>query len=505
MRDFLAGVSVGAVLAAGGLAMWSLSVPLPETVREVAQTPPAAPAPVAEEAESVPDGAPGRDADLAGALPTVPQSRAERDDLSALEGADLMPARKPDVGSGSTPAARADLPAADPGPGRQPSAGAAGPEAVEPEGLSAPQADNGPVVVTVAPRPPAQQRPGQTGGTPGSMEAPRPAAEVVAGAGGAPEAPAIGQGPDAPRGTLGPANRNAPQIGSAPEATHLPAVTVLPGTAEPDPGAEAEAAEASSAQDEGASGAAEGPGIGTPVVPLTERAATQAEPSTAPFADFSVPFSNPEGRPLMSIVLIDAPGSLGAEALADFPYPLSIAIDPDDPEAERKMAMHRAAGFEVLLLTDLPRNAAPQDAETALEVWRTRLPEAVAILEGVETGIQGNRPLADQVTNFAAAAGYGLLTQNSGLNTVQKLALREGVPAGVVFRDFDGAGQDPRAIRRFLDQAAFRARQEGAVTMLGRLKPDTVSALLIWGLQDRANQVALAPVSATLEAQLPEK
>ena len=84
------------------------------------------------------------------------------------------------------------------------------------------------------------------------------------------------------------------------------------------------------------------------------------------------------------------------------------------------------------------------------------------------------------------------------MNTAQKLALRNGVPALPVFRDFDGAGQTPTVMRRFLDQAAFRARQEGGVIMLGRVRPDTISALLLWGLQDRANRVALAPVSAVL-------
>jgi len=34
--------------------------------------------------------------------------------------------------------------------------------------------------------------------------------------------------------------------------------------------------------------------------------------------------------------------------------------------------------------------------------------------------------------------------------------------------------------------------------MLGRVRPDTVSALLLWGLQDRASRVALAPISAVL-------
>ena len=35
--------------------------------------------------------------------------------------------------------------------------------------------------------------------------------------------------------------------------------------------------------------------------------------------------------------------------------------------------------------------------------------------------------------------------------------------------------------------------------MVGRLRGETVSALLLWGLQDRAGSVALAPVSAILK------
>ena len=55
-------------------------------------------------------------------------------------------------------------------------------------------------------------------------------------------------------------------------------------------------------------------------------------------------------------------------------------------------------------------------------------------------------------------------------------------------------------IRRFLDQAAFRAGQEGSVIMVGRLRPDTITALVIWVSSERVRGVALAPVSAVLKA-----
>ncbi len=137
-----------------------------------------------------------------------------------------------------------------------------------------------------------------------------------------------------------------------------------------------------------------------------------------------------------------------------------------------------------------------------MEVWLPKFPLAVGVLEGVETGFQGNRALADQLSAVTGAGGLGLVTQAKGFNTVHKLAQREGIPSAVVFRDFDGAGQNPRAIRRFLDQAAFRANQEGSVIMLGRLQPDTISALLLWGLQDRASRVQLAPITATMKQQI---
>lgn len=215
------------------------------------------------------------------------------------------------------------------------------------------------------------------------------------------------------------------------------------------------------------------------------------------------PFENPGDKPLMAIVLIDDARSVGAEALAAFPSPMTIAVDPRLPDAPERMARHRAAGFEVLALADLPGDAAPQDAEMAMGAILSRVPESVGVLEGVETGIQGNRPLADQVAAILRDRGYGLVTQDNGLNTVPKLAARQGVPTAVVFRDFDGAEQTPTVMRRFLDQAAFRAGQVDGVVMLGRVRPDTISALLVWGLQDRASRVTLAPVSAVLSTTPP--
>ena len=264
------------------------------------------------------------------------------------------------------------------------------------------------------------------------------------------------------------------------------------------------------------------PAIGTPAATLTDRntgvvinrpgATAVAEPGEAdeivvedprPVMVNSLAGELPEGKPLMSVVLIDdgtsvTAGSAGLAALRSFPYPLSFAVDSGLSDAAERVETYREAGFEVLALVDLPQGAQPSDAETAFAATLDRIGPVVGVLEGTQSGFQGSRALADQVTDILAQSGHGLVTQDKGLNTMPKLARKAGVPADPVFRDFDSKDQTARVIRRFLDQAAFKAGQEGAVIMLGRLRPDTVSALLLWGLQDRASDVALVPISAVL-------
>ena len=207
-----------------------------------------------------------------------------------------------------------------------------------------------------------------------------------------------------------------------------------------------------------------------------------------PIRTYAQPFEVFNAKPLMSIVLIDTGDSdLGVEALESFPYPLTFAVDTSQPDATDRMQVYREKGFEVLALVDLPRGATPSDVEIAMSAHLSAVPEAVGILEGVDTGVQTSREMADQLTQIVLASGHGMLFQKSGLNTARKLAEREGIPAGTVFRDFDGNDQSASVMRRFLDQAAFRAGQEGGVIMMGRLRAETISALLIWGLTDRAN------------------
>ncbi|MEQ8897479.1 MAG: divergent polysaccharide deacetylase family protein [Roseovarius sp.] len=244
-------------------------------------------------------------------------------------------------------------------------------------------------------------------------------------------------------------------------------------------------------------------GVTTDRLPSVSDDGVSGEDNPPPLQAYAAPFSNPDGKPLMAIVLIDDGSSpISFEALADFPYPISYAVDASWPGAAEAADKYRAAGLDVLAIADLPPGAGAADAEVAMQSYLTAVPEAVAVMEGSDGGLQSSRAATEQLIPILQDSGHGLVLYPNGLDTAQKLISRQGVPVVSVFRDFDGEGQDATVIRRFLDQAAFKAgQQEQGVVMVGRLRAETVSALLLWGLQDRAGSVALAPVSAVLKAE----
>ncbi|MFZ7089684.1 divergent polysaccharide deacetylase family protein [Primorskyibacter sp. 2E233] len=323
-----------------------------------------------------------------------------------------------------------------------------------------------------------------------------------------------------------------PPMPDVPQAeTALVADEPVPATnaeAAPEPVVETQSESEESTATEDEATAAESAGLGTPAGTLTDRdpavpqgrlptiggddtaqtaesAAVESETATltdeSPLVRFATKVDAAADLPRMAIVLIDdGSGPLGPEALEAFPFPVTFAIAPSHPDPAKTAAAYRELGFEVMALADVPEGAQASDVEVILAGTLDTVPQAIGLLEDPDgNGIQSSRAISTQVSAYLAASGHGLVTLPKGLNTAQQLAAKEGVPSATLFRDFDGEGQDARVIRRFLDQAAFRSRQEGAVIMLGRLRADTVSALVLWGLQDRASSVALVPVSLVLQ------
>lgn len=443
----------------------------------------------------------------------------ERDDLSPLVGADTTPAGAPDTGAAGTLGV--------------PPAGteAAGGVAVEGERpvLPAPQAPlpaqpAGEARLALSPEP--AQPPVPEPGEPGA--APDPAAEPEAAEPAQPQRPAatVPEVQTAVTAPVAPAEDSsgadpaaaAPgaSAGDLPKAPGSVIEPVAPDEGAPGTGAEAEAPVRRLVPSGTIGNRAESVTVGRlprigdePEGPVEATGAAAedgseevAEPEGALLRN-AVAFDPPGDKPLVAIVLLDdGQGTLGLDALRAFPYPLSFAIPAARPGAAESAARYREAGFEVLIAADLPETATAADAETAMQTWLAAIPQAVAVIEGTGSGLQSSREASAQLAPILMESGHGLVMLPNGLDTAQKLIAREGVPAMTLFREIDGQGQDAAAVRRFLDQGAMRAvQQQESVILLGRVRPDTISALLLWGLQDRAASVALAPVSAVLLAQ----
>ncbi|MEN8896397.1 MAG: divergent polysaccharide deacetylase family protein, partial [Yoonia sp.] len=217
---------------------------------------------------------------------------------------------------------------------------------------------------------------------------------------------------------------------------------------------------------------------------------------------FAAVYTGDDAKPLMGILLLDD-GSMdgGPPAIASLPFGVTVVLDPAMEGATARMAEYRAAGIEVGVRSQLPDGATPADVEVTLESTFKTLPETVLLLDAGDGGLQNDRAVTAQAMERLAQDGRGLVTVSKGLNMAMRAAEQAEVPANVIFRDLDAEGQDARVIRRFMDQAAFRARQNSGVLLLARVRPDTISALVLWGTANRSGQVALAPVSAILKAQ----
>jgi polysaccharide deacetylase 2 family uncharacterized protein YibQ len=218
--------------------------------------------------------------------------------------------------------------------------------------------------------------------------------------------------------------------------------------------------------------------------------------------DFAATSGDDGSKPLMSIVLIDDGSmSAAAAALAGLAFPVTIALDPLQENASALMARYRDDGFEVAVLAKLPEGAVPSDVEITFESVFSTLPETIAVLDIGNGGLQTDRAVTDQVMNILASQGRGFVTVSQGLNMAVRAAEQAGVPAAVVYTDLDDDDQDARVVRRFVDQAAFRTRQESGVVLVGRMRPDTISALILWGSTSQDDQIAIVPLSAVLRAQ----
>ena len=212
-----------------------------------------------------------------------------------------------------------------------------------------------------------------------------------------------------------------------------------------------------------------------------------------------------EGKPKLSIVLLtDHLNAIDPNLLQALPIPVTFAVDPVNPAADTLLISLREREQEAVILADLPPKAAVQDVDLALTALVDLLPQTVGVIERQAGALQQSRDVMLHVPEVLNRTGHGLVVYEKGLNTLAKEAVKAGTPVATIYRDLDGADQNERTIRRFLDGAAFRAANSPSepIVVLARLRPETMRAILIWDLQDRAQKTAVVPVSQLMKAGL---
>lgn len=236
---------------------------------------------------------------------------------------------------------------------------------------------------------------------------------------------------------------------------------------------------------------------GTPAEEVTAETPAEDEPALTRYA---APFENPQGWPMIGVVLLDDGSTPDAPALAAaLPFPVTVVLDPLQDDVSERMRAYRAQGLEVGLQVALPFGARAQDVEVAFAAAFDMVPEAVIVYSGGNDLVQSNFAVTEQAVEVLAAGGLGLIAAERGLSSVLRTAAQAEVPAMAVQRSI--TEQDVQIMGRLLDQAAFRARQGTGVVLAGPMTPALLTALEEWAARADVNQIAMAPASALLSQQ----
>ena len=482
------------------------AAPAPETVTETlapatADTATPAPAGSDDTAPAVAAAPAAGDAPEAGDTPPAALAAPE---TPTPEVAEVAAPAAPEV----TEAAPSVAEDAAPRVAEAPSAGAA-PEVGDqaPAALTAPEAPASAVAEVATPTAPAAEAPASD--SPVVVAAADPALPTAP---ETPESPATtdSDAPVARPADPAPTAEEAPQVAeTAQPETPAPAT---PEPAKPEPLEIAQADPPASAIrpriNRIGSGSSSMPGVRVNRLPRiggdeqeTAAPAPQTADATDPNAPAivrnAIPFDPPADTALMSVVLLHEPGA----AISATPVPMTFGVAAVFSDAATVASSYREAGHEIALIPDLPPMPSAQDVEVALGINLDAIPGAVALLDPDGGGFQANRNATAQAVAVAAETGHGIVSKGQGFSSATRAAAGQGVPAASVFREIDPTLSDRASISRALDQAALRARTEGRLVVIARANEAQIAGVLAWALENRGGSVALAPLSAVLQAE----
>jgi uncharacterized protein len=245
----------------------------------------------------------------------------------------------------------------------------------------------------------------------------------------------------------------------------------------------------------------DGPDDGSP-------AGVQAGPSgTLPRWQRSAIAIEPDGRPLIGLVLLDLANDPESEAaILALPMPITVALPPFAEDAPRRARAYAAAGHEVVLtLDEVPGLARASDLEVLFDSWLTAFPDVIGVIDTQAADARRARSLAPELIPILRDLGLGLIAPERGLSPLLNAARGGGVAEAGLYRTLDGGDMDTAALGRILDRVAFEARRQGRLAVVGRVDhAATRAAVAAWlspeAAAGRAGQVQTVPVGVLLRA-----
>jgi len=219
---------------------------------------------------------------------------------------------------------------------------------------------------------------------------------------------------------------------------------------------------------------------------------------------FAVPPVPTDNQPLMAVVLVDNGNMrLDPDILGSLPFTVTIAVPAKNDVHNALMRYYRDEGFEVALLIDLPEGSNATEVTEILDKAISTVSEATTISERTPGTLQNSREISTALADRLALSGHGLVLYDTGVNPALERAKSVAVPVKTIYRNLDQDNGNERAMRRFLDGAAFRAQQEGSVIITASPSPSVISALTFWSLQERSSSVIKTSLSQALLASFP--
>ena len=211
------------------------------------------------------------------------------------------------------------------------------------------------------------------------------------------------------------------------------------------------------------------------------------EPAVAPaWQRHAAAFEAPEGLAFYAVVLIDAPADPRAEAkLLALSAPVTVALDPADPDAPRRAEAYRSAGHEVAILAS---GALPAEAAAAL-------PEAVAWLAPEADDWPADDAGAERLAAMLEAEGLAVILRGDAPvgAPMDRLAVAPVVVA------VDPTLESRAEVLALFDRAAEAVTGEAVTVLLGHVAhPPVLEALMQRAGRERAAPAAPAPLSAVL-------